>query len=127
MVVFDTSILLLLLHPDAKPPIDPATKMAVEKAAERITHLVDVLSNAKEKIIIPTSCSWLNAVEGFFAKLTRRRLKRGVFHSVVDLQAAINRFVKEHNREPKPFIWRADPYEIIAAVRRGHQTLESIH
>lgn len=40
---------------------------------------------------VPTSCSWLNAVEGFFAKVTRRRLKNGVFHSVVDLQAAINR------------------------------------
>lgn len=39
----------------------------------------------------PTSCSWLNAVEGFFAKLSRRRLKRGIFRSVVDLQAAINR------------------------------------
>jgi hypothetical protein len=35
----------------------------------------------------PTSCSWLNAVEGFFAKLSKRRLKRGVFHSVVELQA----------------------------------------
>ena len=45
----------------------------------------------------PTSCSWLNAVEGFFAKLTRRRLKHGVFQSIVDLQAAINRFVREHN------------------------------
>jgi transposase len=76
---------------------------------------------------VPTSCSWLNAVEGFFAKLTRRRLKHGVFHSVVDLQAAINRFVKEHNTEPKPFIWKADPDEIIAAVKRGHQMLESIH
>ena len=76
---------------------------------------------------VPTSCSWLNAVEGFFAKLTRRRLKNGVFHSVVDLQAAINRFISEHNREPRPFVWRADPEEIIAAVRRGHQTLESIH
>ena len=76
---------------------------------------------------VPTSCSWLNAVEGFFAKLTRRRLKNGVFHSVVDLQAAINRFVKEHNQEPKPFIWKANPDEIIAAVNRGHQTLESIH
>ena len=41
----------------------------------------------------PTSSSWLNAVEGFFAKLSRRRLKRGVFCSVVELQAAINRFV----------------------------------
>lgn len=76
---------------------------------------------------VPTSCSWLNAVEGFFAKLTRRRLKYGVFQSVVDLQAAINRFVKEHNHEPKPFVWKADPDKIIAAVRRGHQTLESIH
>jgi transposase len=75
---------------------------------------------------VPTSCSWLNVVEGFFAKLTRRRLKYGVFHSFFDLQATINRFVKEHNREPKSFIRRADPDEIIAAVKRGHQVLESI-
>ena len=75
----------------------------------------------------PTSASWLNAVEGFFAKLTRRRLRRGAFHSVVDLQAAINRFVAETNDNPKPFIWTADPDSIIAAVRRGYQTLDSIH
>ena len=76
----------------------------------------------------PTSCSWLNAVEGFFAKLTRRRLKHGVFHSVVDLQAAINRFVREYNTDdPKPFTWKADPDAIIAARNRGFQTLESIH
>ncbi|AWI61868.1 transposase [Sinorhizobium fredii] len=72
----------------------------------------------------PTSCSWLNAVEGFFAKLSKRRLKRGVFHSVVDLQAAINRFLTEHNQQPKPFTWTADPDKIIAAVKRGHQVLE---
>ncbi|MDX8482020.1 IS630 family transposase, partial [Mesorhizobium sp. VK24D] len=72
-------------------------------------------------------CSWLNAVEGFFAKLSKRRLKRGVFHSVVDLQAAINRFLAEHNRQPKPFTWTADPDKIIAAVKRGHQVLDSIH
>jgi transposase len=75
----------------------------------------------------PTSASWINAVEGFFAKLTRRRLKRGVFRSIVDLQAAINRFLKETNGNPKPFTWSADPDKIIAAVRRGHQTLDSIH
>lgn len=75
----------------------------------------------------PTSCSWLNAVEGFFAKLTKRRLKRGVFRSIVDLQGAINRFLAEHNTEPKPFVWTADPDKIIAAVRRGHQSLDSIH
>src|SRR5712671_5730720 len=75
----------------------------------------------------PTSASWLNAVEGFFSKLTRRRLKRGVFRSVVDLQVAINRFVAETNNAPRPFTWIADPDEIIAAVRRGHQALDSIH
>lgn len=76
----------------------------------------------------PTSASWLNAVEGFFAKLTRRRLRHGVFHSLVDLQAAINRFIDEHNEtDAKPFTWRADPDEIIAARNRGFQTLESIH
>jgi transposase len=75
----------------------------------------------------PTSCSWLNAVEGFFAKLSKRRLKRGVFRSVVDLQAAINRFLEETNNNPKPFTWTADPDKIIAAVNRGHQALDSIH
>ena len=73
----------------------------------------------------PTSCSWLNAVEGFFAKLTRRRLKRGVFRSLVELQAAINRFIAETNHAPKPFIWTADPDKIIAAVDRGRQALAS--
>jgi transposase len=75
----------------------------------------------------PTSASWLNAVEGFFAKLTRRRLKRGVFCSVIDLQAAINRFVEETNNDPKPFVWTADPNRVLAAVTRGKQTLESLH
>ena len=75
----------------------------------------------------PTSASWLNAVEGFFATLTKRRLKRGVFRSVADLQAAINRFLEEHNQQSKAFTWTANPDEIIAAVRRGHQVLDSIH
>ena len=75
----------------------------------------------------PTSASWINAVEGFFAKLTKRRLKRGVFHSLVALQAAIKRFVAEANANPRPFCWTKDPDKIIAAVRRGHQTLDSIH
>ena len=75
----------------------------------------------------PTSASWLNAVEGFFAKLTKRRLKRGVFHSIVDLQAAINRFLTEHNQNPKPFVWTADPNRIIEKINRGKQALESIH
>jgi transposase len=73
----------------------------------------------------PTSASWLNAVEGFFAKLTRQRLKRGVFKGIVDLQAAINRYLAETNDNPKPFTWIADPDAIIEKVRRGKQALNA--
>ena len=75
----------------------------------------------------PTSCSWLNAVEGYFAKLSNQRLKRGTFRSVGELQAAIIRFIEETNQTPNPFVWTADPTRIIAAVKRGHQVLDSIH
>src|SRR5437660_4603560 len=75
----------------------------------------------------PTSASWLNAVEGFFAKLTKRRLSRGVFCSIVDTQAAINRFLMETNHDTTPFVWTADPDKSIAAVRRGHHALDSVH
>ena len=75
----------------------------------------------------PTSASWLNAVEGFFAKLTRRRLQRGVFKGIADLQTAINRFLRETNDNPKPFVWTADPDAIIGKVHRGKQVLASIH
>jgi transposase len=74
----------------------------------------------------PTSCSWLNAVETFFAKLTRRRLKRGSFHSLVALQEAINRFVEEHNERPRPFVWTADPEAIVEKVRGGYHALASM-
>ncbi|MEM9432022.1 MAG: IS630 family transposase, partial [Pseudomonadota bacterium] len=77
--------------------------------------------------VTPTSSSWLNAVEGVFGKLTRRRLKHGVFRSVAELQAAINRFVAEHNDSPKPFIRRANPDAIIAARSQGLQALEAVH
>jgi hypothetical protein len=66
-------------------------------------------------------------VEGFFATLTRRRLQRGVFRSLVDLQAAINRYLGEHNRQPKPFVWTADPDRIIEKVKRGYQAIASDH
>jgi transposase len=75
----------------------------------------------------PTSGSWLNAVETVFAKLAKRQLKRGVFPSVVALQETIHRFVAAHNREPQPFVWKADPKAIIAAAKRGYQALDSIH
>jgi transposase len=64
----------------------------------------------------PTSGSWLNAVETFFSAMTRRRIRRGVFHSLVDLQAAIHRYLAEHNANPKPFVWTATPEKIMAKL-----------
>ena len=75
----------------------------------------------------PPSASWLEAVEGVFAKLTKRRLKRGVFCSIIELQAAINPFLAGTNSNPRPFRWTNGPGKIIAAVKRGYQALDSIH
>jgi transposase len=57
----------------------------------------------------PKIASWLKAVEGFFAKLSRRRLKRVVFRSIIDLQAAIKRYLTETNENPKPVVWTGGP------------------
>jgi len=66
----------------------------------------------------PTSASWLNAVEGFFSIITRRRIRRGVFKSVADLQEAIRSYIKEHNRSSKPFVWTKPAKAIFAKLSR---------
>ncbi|MCJ2044484.1 IS630 family transposase, partial [Methylobacterium sp. J-078] len=67
----------------------------------------------------PTSASWLNAVEGFSSALTRRRIQRGTSTGVVDLQVAINRYIPEHTRSPKPFIWTKPASAIFDALSRA--------
>jgi predicted nucleic acid-binding protein len=54
MVVFDTSVLLLVLDPSTSPPLDPKTNAPLERAGQRIEHLIDTLSNERQTIIIPT-------------------------------------------------------------------------
>jgi hypothetical protein len=66
----------------------------------------------------PTSGSWLNAVESLFSALTRRRLRRGVFCSIVELQAAIDRYIDEHNDDPAPFVWTKTADQITAKLNR---------
>ena len=72
----------------------------------------------------PTSASWINAVEGFFSALTRRRLKRGDFRSLVDLQAAIHRYIAEHNDDPRPFTWTKPARDILTRVNRHAEPAE---
>ena len=66
----------------------------------------------------PTSGSWLNAVETFFSALTRQRIRRSSFHSIVSLQAAINRYLDERNAHPTPFVWTASTASIQAKLDR---------
>lgn len=66
----------------------------------------------------PTSASWLNAVEGFFSVITRRRIRRGVFRSVTELEDAIRRYIRDHNRHAKPFVWTKSAKEIFGKLKR---------
>jgi transposase len=72
---------------------------------------------------IPTSSSWLNLVERWFAELTSRRLRRGTFSSVDALIEAIETWAEHWNDDPKPFVWHKGAEEIIARVRRGRSAL----
>ena len=71
----------------------------------------------------PTAGSWRNAVETFFSATTRRRLRRGVFHALVDLQAAIHRYLAEHNADPQPFVWTATPENIIGKLEHMNASM----
>jgi transposase len=75
---------------------------------------------------VPTSCSWLNLIERWFAELTNKRIRRGSFLSVPDLVAAIQEFLGVWNENPKPFVWTATVDSIVAKLARCRQTLEQI-
>jgi transposase len=72
----------------------------------------------------PTSSSWLNLVERWFRELTQKRLRRGTFRSVRELQSAILEYVEEHNEHAKGLLWKALPDEILAKVRRARAVLD---
>src|SRR6266567_4880184 len=74
----------------------------------------------------PTSASWLNMVERFFRDLTQQRLRRGVFHSVAELESALEAHIKEHNQNPKPFIWTAKASDILEKVKRARAALNKV-
>ena len=75
----------------------------------------------------PTSASWLNMVERFFAEITRKRIRRGAFSSVAQLKSAIMEYLENHNADPKPFVWTKSAGEILEKVARAKQALESQH
>ncbi len=75
----------------------------------------------------PTSSSWLNLVERFFAELTHRQLKRLAVTSVSQLTDTITRYIDRRNQDPKPFVWTASPKAIIAKIKKARETLATQH
>ena len=76
---------------------------------------------------IPTHSSWLNQIERWFAMLTEKKIKRGSHYSVKDLEKAIKEFIKNHNDNPKPFIWTKTAEQIISKVKRFAEKTMDIH
>jgi len=74
----------------------------------------------------PTSASWLNMVERFFAEITTKRIRRGSYTSIDDLKAAIYDYLLLHNAKPKPFVWSKTANDIIARERRALDALDQI-
>ena len=68
--------------------------------------------------LTPTSSSWLNQVERFFALLTDKKIRRGAHRRVAQLQADITAFIDQHNADPKPFRWTKSADEILASIER---------
>jgi len=75
----------------------------------------------------PTRASWRNQVERWFAEITRRRIRRGTFGSVRDLEKAIRDYIRDNNKAPQPFQWVARASAIISKVRKYKRTLETGH
>jgi transposase len=76
---------------------------------------------------VPTGCSWLNLVERFFAQITNRRIRRGTFDSVAELEDEINDYLKIHNQNAKPFKWTATAAAILEKVKRCREISDSQH
>src|SRR5450631_849262 len=85
----------------------------------------------------PTSASWLNLVERFFAEITTKRIRRGIFRSVAELEQAIHDYLDRHNCDPKPFVWTKSAeivlekerraLDLLDAIKAGNQPLDSEH
>ena len=76
---------------------------------------------------IPTSSSWLNLVERFFAEITEKKIRRGVFKSVAELEAAIDDDLEKNNADPKPFVWTKSSDVILAKTTRARARLDAMN
>ncbi len=106
---------------EANVPTDLDVHLVMDNYATHKTKLIrDWLAKRPRWHVhlTPTSSSWLNQVERFFALLTERQLRRSVHRSVADLQTTITGFIEQHNAAPKPFRWTKSAPDILASIER---------
>ena len=111
---------------DTQTPTHLALHLIVDNYATHKTDAVKRWLKRHKRFhlhFIPTSASWLNMVERFFAEITQKRIRRGVFKSVAELESAIMTYLDNHNAAPKPFVWTKTASEIFQKVARAKQML----
>ena len=108
-------------HVDANVPADLDIHIVLDNASTHKTKLIRDWFAKRPRWHVhftPTSASWLNQVERFFALLTDRALRRGAHRSTMELEAAINAYLDAYNAAPKPFRWTKSADDILAAIQR---------
>ena len=115
---------------DRQTPGELALHLIVDNYATHKHPAVDAWLRKHPRVQLhftPTSSSWLNLVERFFAEITDKAIRRGVFKSVAELEAVIAAYLAHRNQNPRPFTWTAAVEPILNKIRRANQALESVH
>ena len=115
---------------DRETPKDLDLHLVVDNYGAHKTSRIQTWLKRHPRFIMhftPTSSSWLNMVERFFSELTTKRVRRGVFRSVEELEKAILDFIKKHNERPKIFTWTKDADTILSKVKKCTELLGTPH
>ena len=113
---------------DGRTPPDPVLHLIMDNYSAHKSPEVKAWLTKHPRFHIhftPTSSSWLNMVERFFRDLTDKCIRRGVFHSVVELEQAIRRYIDQHNQKPQPYLWTAKARDILEKVKRAWYQLRA--
>jgi transposase/lambda repressor-like predicted transcriptional regulator len=115
---------------EARVPADLEVHLVIDNAGSHKTKLIrDWFAKRPHWQVhfTPTSASWLNQVERFFALLTERQIRRGAHRSTAELEAAIQTYIDTHNADPKPFRWTKSANDILASIARFCQRTLAVH
>ena len=123
-----TEFLDFLKQIDANVPPDLDVHIVMDNYATHKTASIKNWLMRRPRYYVhftPTSASWINQVERWFAELTRKQLRRGVHTSTAQLEADIKSFIERHNKNPKPYRWTKSADDILASVKRFCQKVDN--